>query len=371
MAITAFYAALVLYAFFSSPTPDNLGWAEFVIAFLLIASLGITKLWNGLTSAKLPAFLSLHRIFIIYMLSIPLIIGGLNAYSAHNIIRDLIPLALLVLPLCFYKISLPMFEYLLAGMGSLFAVRYLAVFIPFLPDQTEPLLYLANSPLLPFAAVYGFHMFSCHSSSSIIYRVIGLACCLLCFIAMALMLQRAPFFLSTCGCLAIFALRATYRPITSMVIGILVLMMIFFVVPAIEDIFNSFRNKTLSVGLNNRIEEWNAVLMHTTLFGHGWGAVWQSPAVADIWVRYTHNIVSYYWFKAGVIGGVICLGFIYLWGRQILLLCCRNTALGIAILIPFTIHITLYTGFKTLDFALLLTLLTNRICRSNQKQSLS
>ena len=368
MAFYALYAAIIIYVLFSSPTPDSLGWAEYCTAALIIASVGLIRGWGAITKPDYPFCLGFHRIFLLYMLAVPLIIGAVYSYSVSNIIRDLIPLLFLVLPLCFYQKPLPRFEMVLMLGGVVFAARYLLPLLPSAGFTEPPLLYLANSPLVPFAAITGFHYFSQPEKTLLTNRLIGLACCAVCLLAMAAMLQRAPFILSVAGCVALLGLRTFHSPVRSMVIGTFICLTVIIFFPFVLEVIQGFTEKTLNVGFNSRLTEWQAVITQSTLLGDGWGAEWQSPAVADIWVRYTHNMVSYYWLKAGVIGGILSVIFIYIWGRQIIKAITCNPALGIAIAVPFFIHVTLYTGFKSLDFALILTLST-LICQNPVNRS--
>jgi O-antigen ligase len=249
-------------------------------------------------------------------------------------------------------------DVMLVVAGGVFAMRYLAPLIPQLSHMFDQggLLYLANSPLVPFAAIMGFAWVSDPTKILFSKRIMGIVIMVACFIAMAVMVQRAPMILTAIGCLVILAIRSAHKPIHSMVIGAVLMACLWPVAPIIIDVFQGMIDKTLSVGWNNRADEFMAVMTSATLFGEGWGAVWQSPAVGDMWVRYTHNIISYYWLKAGIIGAFLTVVFVAFWAREILKIIRENPALGIAIATPFIIHVTLYSGFKTLDFACLLAL---------------
>ncbi len=354
----AFYIALILYACLSNPTPDTLSWVEYCVGGLLILSAGIIGSWNNLTTKSLPPFLQYHRVFLIYMMSVPLVIGLANTSMPRDILRDLIPVVFLIIPIIFYSNQPNYLSIVLIISGGLFALRYCAPFISQLSfmGTHDGLLYLANSPLVPFAAIMGFSWVSDPQRILWSKRILGLAIMAITFIAMITMLQRAPLILTTLSCLILLGLRSLHRPIHSMVIGAIIMACFLPMLPIIIDLSQSMIHKTLSVGFNNRIEEFQSVIAQSSFFGEGWGALWQSPAVADIWVRFTHNTISYYWLKAGIIGAVLSLFFIILWGREIIRVIRANPALGLAIATPFIIHVTLYTGFKTLDFACLLAL---------------
>ena len=354
-----FYASILIYSIASSPTPDYAGAAEFAVAVCILTAVGLIRSWNAVARSDLPSFLSLHRFFLLYMTTLPLITALLAANPTPDILRDIIPLTFMALPLCLYGKKLPHLNSIVMIGGAGFALRYIAPFV-WGDYNNDSLLYLANSPLVPFACITGFHYFTSSGHNSLAIRLCGLAICAVCFMAMAAMLQRAPVALCLAGCLLLTVLRFPSRPIMISALILIIAIITLQFLPLFIDIALSLSEKTISVGWNNRFEEWQAVLHYSTFWGHGWGASWQSPAVADIWVRYTHNMVTYYWLKAGIIGAMMACAFIYVWGRQIILYLWQNPALGIAVAVPFIIHVTLYTGFKTLDFAVILTLLTVR-----------
>lgn len=369
MVFIPFYAALLVYALFSSPTPDQIGFAEYGIAALFLVSVGIIRGWNTLMHQDYPPTLRYHRLFLLYMMTIPLAIGAMHAYPFSDILRDLIPMMLLILPLWAYNRNLPCFADLLMLLGGLFALRYCLPFIFQDLQSYTPLLYLANSPLVPFAAIFGFHRFMTATTCPFAYRLTTLAISILFFTAMALMLQRAPLGLSILACMGLFTLYSTYRPAVTMTFGIFVVLVIMAFSPLFIALTDSLTGKTLTVGWNNRFVEWQAVADQSTLFGTGWGGLWQSPAVADIWVRYTHNFISYFWLKAGMAGAMMAALFIIVWGWHALTLMRRYPSLGLAIAVPLIIHFTLYAGFKSLDFALILTLLSQHYNLSRNKNA--
>jgi hypothetical protein len=364
MTYLSFYGAILLYVVFSSATPDSIGIAEYAIALLLLLSIGMLRGLNNVTAVYHSQTLNFHRFFLLYMLTIPLMLGIIHTNSLSDVIRDLIPLLFLILPLCFYRNYLPRIEYLLMIAGGILALRYLMPFLGTSLIEFKPLLYLANSPLIPFAAIMGFGLIFSdrRRHKAFLLPLLGLSISLICFTAMALTLQRAPMGLCALACLIIFSIKMPEKPITTLFLcGGLILLTLYFW-PFILEITNGLTDKNMTVGFNNRVTEFQAVLSRATLFGEGWGAIWPSPAVGDIEVRYTHNMVSYYILKAGLIGGAISIGFITFWFYQIIRLLRQDITMALAIAIPFIIHISLYAGFKSLDFALILTLLMTLSC---------
>lgn len=356
----AFYCAILIYAVFSSPTPDHFGTTEIVIAALLIFAVHPVRLFGTLTHKNLPSPLSYHRIFVLWMLSTPFMIGVLNGHETHDIIRDIIPLFYLLLPFAFMHSDLKHLSTVMMIAGACFAARYCLIAVPQhlmigVESGTDSLLYLANAPLVIFAAIYGFHIVTHPTRIFLTQRIAGLCITLITLLAMATMVQRAPLALCLLGMTAIIAVRFFRAPIFIACLVVLFGIAIAPITPLILQIIDGFITKTMTVGANSRIEEFTAILHHLSIWGHGWGAEWQSPAVGDYWVRYTHNMVSYYGLKAGVLGLFFATGFMMIWLTSAYrVMRHHDFAIGIALFISLFIHMILYTGYKTFDFALLI-----------------
>ena len=370
MSYKALFGALLFYGLFSSPTPDVIGWAEWIVGAFLVLSVGFLRPVLALLKRDIPLFLWGHRAFLVYMLCVPVFVGVLSGNHPQDMIRDLIPVFFLILPLCFYSFRPEMLVAVMAVAGGLLALRYIAVFLPFVL-QGQSLLYLANAPMVSFATIIGFHWLTDVHDKMVIKRLVGGLIMLICFAAMAAAMQRAPLILSAAACMGLLGLRTLQKPIQSMMIGTIIVLAAMPFLFVFIQIFEGIEAKTIAVGWNNRLVELLAVFDQSTVWGTGWGGVWQSPAVGDFWVRYTHNIVSYYWLKAGVIGGIVAILFFVMWFWQVIRVLRIDLAIGLAVFVPFVVHTMLYTGFKTLDFALLLTVLTSLLCTNQGKPSAS
>jgi hypothetical protein len=370
MNIFALYAAIITYALFCSPTPDLIGWGECVVAVLLIISVGFSGIGTVITDDIQSRIIQFHRVFVLFMLSIPTMIGVINGHILSDIVRDIIPILFLILPLSFYGRNMEGFATVLTIAGALFAIRYLVPYIPyfdFLPNESSVLLYLANSPLVPFAAIVGFYWAVDNHPSFLTKRLCGCVISVICFTAMMAMMQRAPIILSAISCIIILAIQAKNKPLHSIVMTMIIITILYPIYPILIEVGLNLSEKTITVGFNNRIEEFTSALSELSWFGHGWGHVWQSPAVGDMWVRFTHNIISYYALKAGIIGSIMAICFVIMWIGYGINHIKTKPEIMLAILTPLVIHMLLYTGFKTLDFALLLTLLI--LCQRNRSLS--
>ena len=364
-----FLTALILYACFSSPTPDAFGWAECVIGILLILALGIP------TPARIPAP---EGILFIYGLSIPLIIGAVAGHDRGMILRDLIAFAFLLLPLFFAK-TMQKHQGLMIGavtiIGVVFSVRAL---IPYQGDLFHPsywlgqpprdLLYLANSPEVLFSALYmgGVGAWLIWSRKS---TVGGFALCALAslpMLAMSVMMQRAGI-----GCVLIAGLLLTgigmwIRPARTLVVLGVIVILALPVMALAQDILAHLIYKTRLVGFNSRQDEWATVLHlveaspFSLLFGRGWGMVFENPAVGNLTVNYTHSLFSALLLKTGLVGVGLCLLYIGVLIRAAAPILARKPVLAMALLAPLGIGFFLYASYKCLGFGLLLILLANQ-----------
>lgn len=385
MRFYALYAAIFVYALFSSPTPDRVGMAEAAVAAFLMLAVGVAGAPSAFMRRLPSAALSYHRLFLLWMLSVPLIVGVINAHAPGDILRDMVPVIFLILPLCFVADDDPHATEILAKItvlaGVCFALRYLWMAAPvFINLGWEPahdsMLYLANSPLIPFAAIIGFAWITKTRGWFWAHRIVGVAVFTVCLLAMAAMVQRAPLFLTLAACGVVAFARLGPSPLRTILVLALLTAAAWPLVPLIVQIWDGLVAKTLAVGWNSRLTESAAVRQMIwrgdiidSLFGYGWGSLWQSPAVAGQWVRFTHNMMTYYWLKAGLAGLILSVVFVVVWLREGLGLLRHNIVIALAILVPLFIHSFFYTGFKTLDYAVLLLLLSLHTKRPWQTNS--
>ena len=154
---------------------------------------------------------------------------------------------------------------------------------------------LANSPLVPFAAIMGFSWVSDPQRILCSKRIFGLAIMAITFIAMITMLQRAPLILTTTGVPHI--IRIALTPPSLFIRWSLAPLSWRALLPVLSDHYRPFTIHEFirhsSVGFNNRIEEFQSLHRAIIFLSVRDGVtLWQSPAVADMWVRFTHNTIS-------------------------------------------------------------------------------
>jgi len=232
--------------------------------------------------------------------------------------------------------------------------------------------YLANSPLVLLCALVSLHYaFYFYVRVTTIDRNLVLAC--LCLIislvtvsVIVLTLQRAAvmmwlfylFIQIVCG---------FYRHPWRMVVlagcaGFITVSLPY--LPFVLDVLRgAFWDKTIIYGNNMRVAEGRAVLdivtgngIVTALFGLGGGAVFQSPAVGGLWVPFSHNILTYYLLKAGIMGIFAVILYLCFVLQAYYRAARRDILLVAAMFGPIHLSMTLYTGFKSLGFGIIVAL---------------
>lgn len=369
--------ALILYGLIGSPTPDLLGVKELLIGILLLLSFSYTALFLNIKQGSRCGvlWLTVGRFLFWGCLAIGSIGAVIQSANINAFIRDLVGLAFLFLPLFLYahfvKDERRVFSYvrllLIACMfvGILFACRSLY--------GADPLYYLANMPSVLMAGImcagYAIKLLVyAGCMRDVLFAFILAVMSLVVALALYETLQRASL-VAYVGCIIIITLCFLYqKPLKflSLIAVFTGIVLIFFseYLADMDHAILALARKTQLVGFNQRFEEWAAVwstISHNPLnliFGMGWGASFSSPAVADIEVRYTHSLLSSMLLKTGLMGVCLCLGYLYLLLIGFVGAFRQNIILWLAFICPLLIDIFLYASYKSLDFGLLLLLIS-------------
>lgn len=382
--------ALILYGVFGQPTPDQLTVTEFMIAALLFFGAGL----HGFSAVFIrsqerrkglqPRWFAPGQLFAVYGLTIPLLLVALYGHSVMEAIRDLIAFVFLLLPMVYWHLFREargfrrLFFLGVIFIGVAFSARTLLPhFIPALGLPDAVALYLTITPAVLFAALYciaaSAQRLTALSGDVLRNVFFGLLISLIALIpifAIAMALQRA-----SVAAIALFVVATAiyillYRPETFLRLAFLFAAALLCFLPEIHDILLRLEHKHIQVGLNSRKEEFLTVLeigqqdLSRFLFGHGWGALFQNPAVGDMWVGYTHNLFSYYFFKTGLLGTIFIA---FYWGAvfwENLRILKANILLGLSLLCPLLISTFFYASHKAFSYGLLILL----ICAMTRKQ---
>ena len=175
--------------------------------------------------------------------------------------------------------------------------------------------------------------------------------------------QRAPVFALSISIIFLFIVALFYAPRRILYLLPFFLIPVFFMFPYLQSIVDDLLQKTVRVGVNMRFQEleaiWTAISQSpwTVLFGSGWGGSYASPAVGNLYVTYSHSLLSYILFKMGIVGLTITLVYLFFIIKAIFNVARRDIVLGNALFWAAIIPIFLYASHKSFDFGLLLILI--------------
>ncbi|MBV6631902.1 MAG: hypothetical protein KI792_02585 [Alphaproteobacteria bacterium] len=382
---------ILIHAGLSQPAPAGFGMIEIAIGLLLMLFCGWRQPLAVMTVGTLTkASFSLNERLLGAVFLIMVWLGTLRATAAgasiDDALRDFIPLAflflcLLVAPRLRTNLPILLIAVICCVGGALFAWRFFIwteLPIELWGQVSHPtgLNYLANSPLVPFAACFGPVWLVFRPSTVLRRPVLAmalLAIALLAWAAMATTTQRAPLGISLVilmTAITVFGVRTARGQVSrsdvliALAVGIPLLTLAAYLTGTIGP---AFIEKTRLVGGNARLLEWSAVWQAISanpmdlIWGLGWGAHYASPAVGNYQVGYAHGLAPYLLLKLGLIG----LAALALWLVVVvrwLVQCCRISALSAAIalaslpaLIPALLF---YTSYKHLGLGVLLLLIS-------------
>ncbi len=384
-----FFWACVLYALFGSPTPDNFGFTEVLIAALLALSVGIGRGAQSLYGAEQHRFWkSAGQVFLIYGLVVPTIVAVISGYAPKAILRDIFPFLFIFMPLFLLPVLRAKPHYFRSVLcavvliGFVFALRSLVMRydIHCAYMCRDELLYLENMPTVLFSCLIciGYGMRSLARGltlRSVFVFTLLIAISLVPLAAMVVTLQRASI-----GAVIIYVLmvQAYYiykSPVRGMNIFIFLVLAVLCLNISLRSVVLPLFEKTGAVGLNMRPQEfaavWEVVTSHplTFLFGIGWGGAFYSPAVGGLSVNFTHNFFSSFLLKTGLVGGIFCISYIVGLLERLMRVILKNFIFGLALCAPILIDLTLYASFKSLDFGLMLLMISGSLIYFRQSES--
>ncbi|MGH1455917.1 MAG: hypothetical protein ACRBDI_03970 [Alphaproteobacteria bacterium] len=381
-AICLFFACLV-YALFGSPTPDRFTMVEGAVGALLCLAVGIGRARDAVIDGGVSGVMrqrfwkSAGHVYLIYGLSVPVMVGALSGNDASVMARDIVPFLFLFLPL----LLLPLirarpyyFRAILVAVliiGMMFSFR--SIIMRFMDGCAvwciDELLYLENMPTVLFTALFligtGMSVLMRGINVRRVLVFVGLGVLsMIPVISMVVTLQRASL-----GAVAIYiaALMLFFiwkRPVRGFGVVAIFFAALAVIGISLGGVYAPLWDKTHKVGLNMRVEEflavWNVITVHpfTFLFGLGWGGQFHSPAVGGLRVNFTHNFFSTVLLKTGVLGVIFCISYIVGLLERLSRVVLVNKVFGLALVAPILIDLTLYASFKSLDFGLMLLLIS-------------
>lgn len=393
--------ALVLYALFSSSTPDQIGIAEIGILAFLILFVGI----KGIIEPAGGFFFKRKKeipnyVYIIFQLLfyIPTVYGLIaNHNEPGNYIRDIVPFVYLFLPLFFMPVMreeplywLRLIVYLISLVGVSYSIRFFlidpqSVFLIGRQIIFGDLNYFPMDPAVIFTATFLLIMgMNKLSTGSVMSGALHLLGGLIAYASILGILVRAQIALVLLAILANLFLLFGRR----MLLPFIILMVIMAVVGYYAGDFfiavlDLMMQKFARVGLSARDLEMMAVVnnalsdLPTFIFGEGWGGLISNPTTGYASVRYVHNFFMYSLFKAGVIGMFLIVTYIF-W---LFMLFYKSfapfkspshftLASYFAIFNAVIVHVVFEAGYKMFSFGLILCILilSHQVMKSEKKK---
>lgn len=382
----ALCAAILVYALCGEPTPPALGLPEMLVGLLLCVAVGFRSFARAVTPVRgdtHPFWFRAGQIFLLYGLSVPLVGAVMAGATPGNILRDIVPFLFMLLPVFMIDTVRDRVRWhfivtaCVVVLGVVFSARVIAPLVLAgsgfdgaaqlgMNMSAQDPHRLANAPSVLFAAMAmlgaaGVLISRRMSANGLLSAVFLSALALIPVAAMALVLQRASLGLLAAGVVFWVGVGIVKKP-RRMVIPLLGLAVLCVAVwEPLSDVVAGLSHKNAMVGANMRWQEAAAVrdALHgigAVLFGNGWGATIQSPAVGDTIVTFTHSLGTTLWLKSGLVG--VGLGAAYFGGLALALIRFLPIypILVVALGAPMVIDYLLYASFKSLDFGLILLL---------------
>ena len=381
--IFSLFMACVVYAFFGSPTPERFGVVECIVGVLLAYSIGLGGVYDVMTRQQLENrrfWKNSGQVFLLYGLSVPVLVGVIGGYGVAALLRDIIPFLFLFLPLFLNRVvrgdskNFKAIFFAVILIGLVFSLRSLSMrFELFCPIWcSSELFYLENMPSVLFACLFliglAFHslMHNVSVRASTVFLVL-LMLSLLPILSMILTLQRASLGAVLVYVVVMIILSFCRMPLRSVRVIVALSVALLIINISFSNVFSVLMTKNEKVGFNMRPQEiaavWEVVSVNpmNLLFGLGWGAQFNSPAVGGLSVNFTHNFFSSILLKSGLLGIIFALSYVLGLLERLSRVIIKSPMIGLAITAPVLIDLTLYASFKSLDFGLLLLMISSSL----------
>jgi len=376
-------AAILIHGAFGTPTPDAAGFAEILIGTLLVITVGAGSLYGLIHHISATGWVRSGQYLLIYGVSLPLLVGLTAGHNLSLVLRDIIPFLFMLMPL-FFRHTLEnagqgrvrlVLTLAIAGAGFLFAARVIVPFLHYSYEKgvralapADPF-YLANAPTVFFAALMllgmaGIFLYRGGVSVRMVLTALGLvSLSLVPLSAMMLVEQRASAGAIILSCLILVGIGMVKKPGRMVPVFLALALAVMAGWDTLYFLASSLTEKTSIVGFNSRAQEMAAIVKSVwgspwaVLFGKGWGATFESPAVGGIRVNFTHSLLTTYFLKTGLLGLALVGFYLVRLGLLLWPVLWRYPLIALAIGAPFAIDVFLYASFKSLDFGFLLMLI--------------
>ena len=341
-------AALLLYGALGSPMPREITLAILLPGVLILLYVGpgasILPAWTCTSSSQIEK--QFLVVAFLYLLWAPLLVAVVASNNATDIVRDVIPHGFLFLPLLLspalaraprrFRVWLATS---LAVAGTIMSVRFIDAALPSVDEigtghfGFDGFQNLAADPSALFAGIFfpalGLDIYQRNAGfrgTTLLRRLLILAfafvACIVVLGAYSARLSRGPvaFIILFVGLYLLLRL-ATQSAITRLTMLICasagLVAFFYFLGDKIMGVVDLLMQKQEAVGTNGKDLEFYAVIQQVSrdiphlIFGYGWGATLDNPFRWGAYFTFTHNIVSYYLLKSGVLGAALITAYCF------------------------------------------------------------
>lgn len=368
--------ALAVQAGFGTPTPDAVGAAEVAVGLCLLGAVWWPMALRRAVGLDWPGRPAVGSLFVLAVLWGPLVTGAAHGWPAADILRDVIPMGLILLPVWVdgrrlaESVSAEAAHLALGAAGCVLAGRFFVEHAALpgtlgLSAAGPEAHYLANSPLVWFAALY----WPARALAAEAGRRQGLArlaerlgAALLAGLpvaAAAATTQRGLLVLVGLVALVAAGRALVRRPDwTWAVLAAGLCLAAASAWPWLGGLVRLVEVKTHLVGWNHHLGE---VAVVTDLlgrsptdaaFGLGWGALVDLPAIPDLRVSFLHSAPLYLAAKTGLVGLTATAALLLAGLGRCGLWWPRDLSAGtVALAATLVLALLVLPGFKAIDFA--------------------
>lgn len=392
-----FLLIAIIYALFSSSTPDIIGITEVSLGLLLVVFVGLGVSldvfgWGFLIRKDKSVIPDYVYVSFIALAVIPTVHGLFVVdNSLLDFMRDFIPFLYIYLPIFFLphmaknpSFWLRILLVALCAIGVSYSVRFFLestvpisllgkIFIPF------SMLYLPMEPAVLFSATFlitlGVYMILQGKLIETAKGAMLLIPGVVAYSSLIAIIVRAQIILVLFSILVMVFFFIVKKPLRSISTLIIISITVYYFLGDIvydffQGVFQLVIDKFRSAGIGGRDLETMAVIDNAwsstskALFGEGWGGLLANPVGGGAKWRYVHNFFTYVIFKSGLFGLIFSLIYIFWLLKQYVAIAREISKepfyiiLVNCILNMFIVNVILEPGFKMFSFGLILLVLT-------------
>lgn len=394
-------AGLISYGIGGDPLPNRLNLALVLTGTFLIAFTGAKLSFAAGMGFAIKNHIKSRQYYYAFsnsaflaLLSIG--IAGSIAFSnkLDDVVRDIIPHIFLFLSIFvgvriiaskYPEKTLDLLAILIAISGALISWRFLSIVTPAITAigtdrfAFDNFLRLSFDPSVLFAAVffpiYAVEIFNPKNPTRVVLAAISLISGLVALGALGSTVSRGPIILALLSYSGYFLLTARNSIVRLIMAAIAAAVFYIIFASQINGVISLAIQKMMLHGDNGRFDEFRAsfeaagVNVWTAFLGEGWGGLLLNPYRPGANFSFTHNVITYYILKTGLIGTTIVSFYIVWTIRRGFALVKNKPAVFFGSMASLSYCLMIQPTYKSITCGLILALLSTSpiIMKSRQR----